>query len=476
MTIAGVVDVGTNAIRLAWSEVDGAGVLRRSGYERFALRLGTDVFEVGKLRKATIDELVSVFQTIANTMHAVGVVRYRAVATSAMRGAANAAAVCKRIKRETGLELEVISGEQESDLSRAALGRAVGGVGGSTLLIDLGGGSLELERADGGFVHSVPFGTVRVLSQYPELREPLGPTTLEHYRGLIYRDLHEVLKGCRSGKVAVGTGGNLDVIARVAPSQTGMVPAIDTKSLAIMAAKVSVLTLDERMRLLGMREDRADLAVPAILVVEAIMKHFKLEEIQVPGSGMREAILYEEQAAGLDPSNIESIVMRFGGRLEQYRLRMDIARTLFATLYPLHLLYPQAERILELALALSESGALIGPERALEHTVYIAEHLEDSQLDAQGHAMLGYILSGEDEQRKRRYGRRLRAAQRRGGDVLAALYQIAIVLTRNGVRKPPRLVISQEPKAVHLGRSWSLVEPYFRMLGDQLGCRFEQAA
>ena len=74
MTIAGVVDVGTNAIRLAWSEVDGAGVLRRSGYERFALRLGTDVFEVGKLRKATIDELVSVFQTIANTMHAVGVV------------------------------------------------------------------------------------------------------------------------------------------------------------------------------------------------------------------------------------------------------------------------------------------------------------------------------------------------------------------------------------------------------------------
>ncbi|MEC9466754.1 MAG: hypothetical protein VX834_13270 [Myxococcota bacterium] len=476
MTIAAVVDVGTNAIRLAWSEVDGAGVLRRSGYERFALRLGTDVFEVGKLRKATIDELVSVFDTIATTMNAVGVTRYRAVATSAMRGAANSGAVCKRIKRETGLELEVISGEQESYFSREALGRAVGGVGGATLLIDLGGGSLELERADGGFVQSIPFGTVRVLNQYPELREPLGPTTLEHYRDLIYRDLHGALKGCRAGKVAVGTGGNLDLIARVAPSETGMVPAIDAKSLTAMAAKISVLTLEERMRLFGMREDRADLAIPGILVVEAIIKHFKLEGIQVPGSGMREALLYDQQIASLSASNIESIALRFGGDLDKHRLRMEIARGLFASLFPLHQLYLQAERILELALALADSGALIGPERALEHTVYIAEHLEDSRLDAQGHAMLGYILSAEDEQRRRRYGRRLRAAQRRSGDVLTALYQIALALTRNGVRKPPKLTVAQEPKVVYLGRSWSVVEPYFRMLGEQLGCRFEQAA
>ena len=99
---------------------------------------------------------------------------YRAVATAAMRAVSNQSAVVKRIHRETGIELEVIHGTTESALSRRALVQAVGGVDARTLLVDLGGGSLELERADGRYRMSTDLGTVRLMKRYPELSQPLS--------------------------------------------------------------------------------------------------------------------------------------------------------------------------------------------------------------------------------------------------------------------------------------------------------------
>jgi exopolyphosphatase/guanosine-5'-triphosphate,3'-diphosphate pyrophosphatase len=335
---------------------------------------------------------------------------------------------------------------------------------------------LELERADGGFVHSVPFGTVRILNQYPELREPMGPKTLERYRKQIYADLHDALAGCRAGKVAVGTGGNLDALARIIPTDSGLVPAIDVSSLREAMGRVAPLSLEERMKFYGLREDRADLVVPAMLVIESLVKHFRLGAVQVPGSGMREAILYEQLKGEGWACDVHAIAMRFGLTPARFERRALIARGLFTALYPLHRLYPQAQRILELALALADSGQLIGHERGLEHTLYIAEHLEDSELDAEGQALLGYILASQSEEFKRRYGRRLRAAQRRAGDALGILYQIALTLTDLGVRKPPKLGLTTQPIGVHVGQSWEGVAPLFEILGEQLGCVFEQAA
>ncbi|MBT6488992.1 MAG: Ppx/GppA family phosphatase, partial [Deltaproteobacteria bacterium] len=103
-----VVDVGSNAIRLVWQAVDALGHVRDEGYHRYGLRLGTDAFSLGKLSRQTTQDLVAVFHEIAGLISEHQIDSYRAVATAAMRAASNAPAVVKRIKRETGIKLEVI--------------------------------------------------------------------------------------------------------------------------------------------------------------------------------------------------------------------------------------------------------------------------------------------------------------------------------------------------------------------------------
>ena len=142
------IDVGSNAIRLMMRQISSTGVATGAGYRRYALRLGTDVFRTGAVTRERAKELVTIFEDIAQRLDQRGVDKYRAVATSAMRDADNGSTLARRIKRQTGIDLEIIDGEQELRLARRVLIRSLGTLPPDALLIDLGGGSLEIERAD----------------------------------------------------------------------------------------------------------------------------------------------------------------------------------------------------------------------------------------------------------------------------------------------------------------------------------------
>ena len=310
-----VVDVGSNAIRLVWQAVDALGHVRDEGYHRYGLRLGTDAFTLGKLSRQTTQDLVSVFYEIAGLISEHQIDSYRAVATAAMRAASNAPAVVKRIKRETGINLEVIDGEIESELSRRALVQAAGGVGGRTLLVDLGGGSLELERSDGLFRMSTSLGTVRLMKRYPQLGAPMGRQTLLKMLDQVLQDLRSEVG--RRGKVpaAVGSGGNLDALSRICPGGHGPIPMIDLERLPVKLVSIASMSVDERMKILGLRADRADIIVPAGLVVAALHRMFGVRSLMVPGSGMREALLNQQTASVEDvPSRARNLGVRKGFR------------------------------------------------------------------------------------------------------------------------------------------------------------------
>ena len=163
MSAIAAVDVGSNAIRLIVVEVV-AGGSRTLDEQRYALRLGSDVFACGRLSANTIAELQAIFSDIAARLARYGVTRYRAVATSALRDAQNASAVVEALRASSGVVLEVIDGNEEARLMRRALLRAVGEPPSGMLLIDLGGGSLELARGPLQRSVSLPFGTVRPCS------------------------------------------------------------------------------------------------------------------------------------------------------------------------------------------------------------------------------------------------------------------------------------------------------------------------
>lgn len=347
-----VIDVGSNAIRLLGVSVDCLGAALERQFERYALRLGTDVFEYGKFKAKTISSFEKTCHLISQEMLNLGIERYWAVATSAMRDASNGAEVAQRIFRKTGLKLDIISGIDESALSRRALLRAVGGGGPSTLLLDLGGGSLELEKPRASAALSLPFGTVRLLSQYPILRSSMSMAELEEVRTQLRQSLYKALGRRTKAETAIGTGGNLTVLARYLALPNRGVPCIDLERLKHLARDLAPLSMEEKMKRFALRPDRADLAVAATLIVELLVEFYGTKTLMVPGTGLREELLYALLDEDFDDWLEEMIETMRPYRMSsrELRRRIRIARQLYTALWPLHRRYPIAQKLLVLGL------------------------------------------------------------------------------------------------------------------------------
>lgn len=146
MSVIAAVDAGSNAIRLSIVRVEASGTATVVDQHRYALRLGASTYGRGTIEARTISRLLVIFSDIAARMRRAGVERYRAVATAGLRDAANGAAVVRAIRRTTGVRLEIIDGAQESKLVHQALAAALGSIPRGALFMDMGGGSLELDR------------------------------------------------------------------------------------------------------------------------------------------------------------------------------------------------------------------------------------------------------------------------------------------------------------------------------------------
>ena len=297
MPAIAAVDVGSNAIRLVVLEVGGSGHGRHLEQQRYALRLGTDVFGTGAISTDTLERMLTVFTDIAARLHQHGVTCYRAVGTSALRDARNTREVVETLRRTTGISLEVIDGREETRLMRDALLREVDAPRRGMLLIDLGGGSLELERLPGRRSLSLPLGTVRLLHRYPVLQEPLSAEAISAIGLEIECELRQALHRRRPCTIGVGTGGNLDALGRLVPVVDRPCVTIDVGRLEALAVEAGALTMGERGLRYGLRPDRADLVLPAALVVLALSRVVGLHEILVPGTGLRQALLYELAAS-----------------------------------------------------------------------------------------------------------------------------------------------------------------------------------
>lgn len=296
MPAVAAIDVGSNAIRISIVTPQADGVMSDVLHQRFSLRLGADVFADGTLHPDTVTQLGQIFIEIAALLQQQRVTHYRAVATSAMREARNKDAVVTHLKRLSGLHLEVISGEEESALSRQALLRAVGPLPDDALLIDLGGGSLELERARAHSQgQSLRLGTVRLLERYPELRGPLDLSRLAAIHTAIADDLCQAVKSdLTPASIGVGTGGNFDALAHIIPHThlAHAIRGIDTSRLGEIAQLLAPLTTTERGARYHLRADRSDLLLPAVLVTHALTDLYQLTSLLVPGTGLRTALLY----------------------------------------------------------------------------------------------------------------------------------------------------------------------------------------
>lgn len=295
------IDTGSNAIRLAVAELDDQWRVYPLESIRFPIRLGHDVFTTQRLSETTIQQVVEAFLQFRKIADDFGVTKIRAVGTSALREAENRYLLIERIFQTSGIQLEVISGEEEARLIHMAVVEALGLRDRRAMVIDIGGGSVEVILSKGRNILSLvsyPMGTVRILqklnggtqAQSPDRFSFLVREFVEANRSRLEQQLAD-----EKPEVCAGTGGNVEEIGRLSQilfqQETDQMTTVG--NLANLIDRLSQMSVEERMRQWGLRPDRADVILPASIVLYTIARIAGVNVIQIPNVGLKNGVLLD---------------------------------------------------------------------------------------------------------------------------------------------------------------------------------------
>ena len=222
------------------------------------------------------------------------VTSYRAVATSALRDAKNSKEIIAKLYQDTEIKLEVISGEEEAKLVTKAIAKKVNLDQGKNLLIDIGGGSIELiTLIEGEMIkkESFPLGTVRLLQLHKESgTKDLKKWLVPHLKEALF----DFFNNIPPLPLAVGTGGNMDRFIKLKEFvATHGGEYLDKKEMKKLENKLTEVNYQGRMDAFDLRPDRADVIVPAAIATNTILELASSERIHLPQVGLRDGVLYE---------------------------------------------------------------------------------------------------------------------------------------------------------------------------------------
>ena len=393
-----VVDVGSNAIRYAVAEFSDPDHYTEIEAERIAVRLGRDVFTRERtLSEITLELGTAALVQIRRRLDDLGIPHYRAVATSAVRESRNGGEFVDRVRRESGIHLETISGSEEARLVWLAIRRRVRMGSSRWVLMDLGGGSVEISVVDRDGIlwsESHTLGSVRLLQRFQE--EEM--TDEDDFRTLLERYV-QVLKMPRavakwSPVGIIATGGNIEALAKLAdaPQDSDGVRTLPMEDLRATLDRLVGLTEQERIDRLGLRVDRADVIVPAAVVYERVAELAGANEILVPGVGVREGVLMDlvddltdhSAHAGRSERGIYAAAVALGRRFRfdeaHARQVAELSLSLFDQLHELHDLGARARRILMTGALLHDIGQFISYRRHHKHSWYIISNADLPEL------------------------------------------------------------------------------------------------
>lgn len=368
------IDVGTNAVRLEIARALPDGSLETLHQERDPVRPGEGVFESGSMPGHVADRLVAVLRRYAALCRRDGA-RVRAVATSALREARNQAQLLRRIERETGLALEVVSGREEARL--ICLGVLQGRRPGQrSLLVDIGGGSTEVATADGQeprALFSVALGAVRLTELFDGDGRVKKPR-LAAMRAFADEAFREALPSRLGGpRVALGSSGTIAAVVGFAAGKgTRRASAADVRRAADALAR---MTPAERRRHFDPR--RAEIVTAGAVILERAMRHLRLDGVAAVETGLRNGILVDllRRAEAREDHTAAEAALALGRRFgfdERHGMQVGaLAVTLFEDLAALHRLPASARRVLEAAAVLHDVGNAISFHRHHKHTAYL---------------------------------------------------------------------------------------------------------
>lgn len=283
------IDIGSNAARILIKQVerrksnDGLTTLqmKKLQFLRIPLRLGIDVFSIGKISEEREKQLIRTMKVFRQLLVIYNVQDYRACATAAFRDAKNGRKILRHIRKDLHLDIDIITGDEEARILRDCNKSMMGNL----LYMDVGGGSTEISlMCEGQLIDSRSFniGTLRLLSG----------TVSQADWGSMKEEVASICRGIENIQI-VGSGGNINKLYRLTPKRERKSERLLVSTLSKLHAHLSALSVEQRMEQYELREDRADVIVPAAQLFLMVSEVTKAESIMVPTVGLADGVINE---------------------------------------------------------------------------------------------------------------------------------------------------------------------------------------
>ncbi len=283
------IDIGSNAVRLLVADVfkqknkqNGQSIqIKKVKLYRVPVRLGVEAFTVGKISDELIGNLVKTMQAFKLIMEVYNVTRFRACATSALREASNTKAILKRVKKETGVAIQLIGGQEEASIILSNRLANILDNRFNHLYVDVGGGSTEislLQNGRLGMSKSFKIGTLRIH------KKQITPKEWKEMGNWLNRYIQPTVP-----LAIVGSGGNINRVFKRSNNRSGQ--PLMYKHLRQERELLAALSVEERIWLQDLNRDRAEVIIPALDIFLFVMEKTDIRQVLVPKIGLADGII-----------------------------------------------------------------------------------------------------------------------------------------------------------------------------------------
>lgn len=382
-----IIDLGTNSIRFDVHEVRPRAQTSLIHREKLMVRLGENVFLTGRLDRRAIRRTVQAFDHFRQVSSDLQVDRMVAFATSAMREAKDSREMLQKIKRETRIDVRVISGEEEARLIAQGILKREKMARGSFGLLDIGGGSTEVSVCREGRIlkcDSFPLGVARLQQIFLKSSPPRGGqrsirVLRQHIRDL-YEDKIERERWPHVPRL-IGSSGTMRTLGRMAKRQTGS-KFIEREWLKDLVDRMADLSAREIGELEGMEPKRSDLILAGTLVLDETLRALGATKATATDYSLRDGILDHEliwlepnrRSNSTDFNDFMEKALKFGLEKNHLRWLVELAGLVFQRLKPVHRLENQWLNYLRVAVLFRDTGRTISPVGHEKHSYYIVKN------------------------------------------------------------------------------------------------------
>ncbi len=447
------IDIGTNSIHLVVARANPNGGFDVVTTEKESVRLGSGPADLKALEPDAIDRGIAALGRMITLAESFGA-EITAVATSAVREAANRDEFVDRARAELGLEIDVISGYEEARLIHHGVIHAVPVAGRRVLVVDIGGGSTEFIVGEGRHpieARSLRLGAIRLTERFvapgPDGERP-APEAVDACRAYLRDALTGVSRdlGGHQPELAIGSSGTITAVATMIAATRGATPkqmngfSFTADEVAAVAERVVSSSVAERRAMRGLDDRRVDIIAGGVLLLDEVFRSFELEAMTISAYALREGVLYDRFPAGPDHlydlrrSNALALARDLDPDPEHAEAVARLAVQIFDRTTALHGLDGWARELLEIAALVHNVGEFIARSGHHKHAYYVIRNSERltgfSEREVELVAVVARYHRKSHPTPKHAEYARLPQSEQRLVSILAGMLRIAIGLDR----------------------------------------------